>query len=145
MQKSYIVIAVFVLLVAAVFYFGYQAVNGRVQTANQTQQKNETAVDEQPAQTATESKTFDVSAKNFEFSPKEITVKKGDTIRINFTNTEDLHDWGIGEFNAKTKQVQAGASESIEFVADKTGSFEYYCSVPGHRARGMVGMLIVEE
>ena len=32
----------------------------------------------------------------------------------------------------------------VEFTVDKTGTFEYYCSVGQHRANGMVGNLIVE-
>jgi plastocyanin len=29
-------------------------------------------------------------------------------------------------------------------VADKNGSYEYYCSVGNHRASGMVGVITVE-
>ncbi len=85
-----------------------------------------------------------LEAKPFSFSQKEIRVKKGDTVKIQFTNKEGFHDWVIDEFNARTKQLQAGQTETIEFVADKTGTFEYYCSVGQHRANGMVGKLIVE-
>jgi plastocyanin len=87
---------------------------------------------------------FDISGAPFKFSVKEIRVKQGDTVRINFTNSEGLHDWVVDEFNARTKQLQAGTSETVEFVADKKGEFEYYCSVGTHRAQGMVGKLIVE-
>ncbi|MFA5925857.1 MAG: plastocyanin/azurin family copper-binding protein [Parcubacteria group bacterium] len=89
-------------------------------------------------------RVFEISGKPFEFSVKEIKVKKGDKVRINFSSTQGMHDWVVDEFNAKTKIVQAGQSDSIEFVADKTGIFEYYCSVPTHRQQGMVGKLIVE-
>lgn len=79
--------------------------------------------------------------------PAEIRVKKGDVVRINFKNTEGNHDLVIDEFEAKTKQIQANQTETIEFVADQAGEFEYYCSVGNgyHRQQGMVGMLIVEE
>jgi len=40
--------------------------------------------------------------------------------------------------------VTPGTPTSVTFVADKTGTFEYYCSVGNHRAQGMVGKLIVE-
>jgi len=87
---------------------------------------------------------FDISGKPFEFSVKEIRVKRGSMVRINFTSAQGMHNWVIDEFNAKTKIVQAGQSDSIEFIADKAGTFEYYCSVPTHRQQGMVGRLIVE-
>lgn len=85
-----------------------------------------------------------MEAKPFSFSQREIRVKKGDTVKIQLTNKEGFHDWVIDEFKARTKQLQAGQSETIEFIADKTGTFEYYCSVGQHRAQGMVGKLIVE-
>jgi nitrite reductase (NO-forming) len=40
--------------------------------------------------------------------------------------------------------VNGGETTSVEFVADKTGTFEYYCSVGAHRAMGMTGSLVVE-
>ncbi len=91
-----------------------------------------------------EVKEFEVSGNNFAFSPTEIIVNQGDTVRINFTNSGGFHDLVIDEFNARTKQLADGAKETIEFVADKTGTFEYYCSVGKHREMGMVGNLIVK-
>lgn len=89
-------------------------------------------------------KEFNVTAKNFEFSMKEIRVRKGDFVRINFTSTDGFHDWVVSEFNAKTAQVPTGSSSSVDFVVDKAGTFEFYCSVGTHRSMGMVGKLIVE-
>lgn len=90
-------------------------------------------------------KTFTVTGKNFSFLPNTLSVKKGDTVRITFKNTDGFHDLVIDEFNARTKQMQAGGEETIEFVANKTGTFEYYCSVGAHRAMGMKGTLTVTE
>lgn len=81
---------------------------------------------------------------NFAFDQKEIRVKKGDTVVVNFTSTDGFHDFKIDEFNAATARVSTGQTSSVTFVADKAGSFEYYCSVGSHRAMGMVGTLIVE-
>lgn len=92
-----------------------------------------------------EAKEFTVEGSNFKFSPAEIRVKKGDTVRILFKNVGGMmHDWVVDEFDARTNQIDVGEEEEIEFVADKAGTFEYYCSVGSHRANGMVGKLIVE-
>ncbi|MDP2586199.1 MAG: cupredoxin domain-containing protein, partial [Candidatus Komeilibacteria bacterium] len=91
-----------------------------------------------------EVKTFTVGAENFSFNPAEIRVKKGDRVRIVFNNNSGFHDWVLDEFNVRTKQMQGPATETVEFTADKTGTFEYYCSVGTHRAMGMKGNLIVE-
>jgi cytochrome c oxidase subunit 2 len=73
-----------------------------------------------------------------------IKVKKGDKVKITFQNSEGFHDWVVSEFGAATKQTKAPTTEVIEFVADKTGNFEYYCSVGKHREMGMKGTLVVE-
>ena len=94
-------------------------------------------------------KVFTLTGENYKFildgkeSP-ELKVKEGDKVIIKFTNTAGLHNWVLDEFNVATKQVKAGESSSVEFIADKKGTFEYYCSVGGHRFEGMKGNLIVE-
>ena len=86
-----------------------------------------------------------LTAKNFSFSEESITVKKGQTVRIELTITEGMHDWVLDEFSAATKQASSGDTVTVVFTADKSGEFEYYCSVGNHRAQGMIGTLIVEE
>ncbi len=92
----------------------------------------------------TKSADFTVKANNFAFDMKEIRVKKGDLVKITLDNTEGFHDWKVDEFSAATKVLKVGESETISFVADQAGTFEYYCSVGQHRAMGMKGNLIVE-
>ena len=77
------------------------------------------------------------------FVPNEIRVNQGDRIRLTFRNTGGFHDWVIDEFDAATSQITAGNSETVEFVADQAGEFEFYCSVGNHRARGMFGAFVV--
>jgi plastocyanin len=92
-----------------------------------------------------ETKSFTVETANFSFSLKEIKVKKGDTVKIKLVNKEGFHDMRIDEFGIATPKLNGeGQTADIEFVAGKTGTFEYYCSVGQHRAMGMVGKLIVE-
>ena len=90
-------------------------------------------------------KSFNVTNSGFTFTTKEIRVKKGDTVTVNFESAGVLHDWTVDEFNAHTQQVQPGTKTSTTFTADKIGTFEYYCSVGQHRSMGMVGKLIVEQ
>lgn len=94
---------------------------------------------------ASSTKTFTVQGSSFAFSPSEIKVKKGDTVKIIFNNTGGFHDFVIDEFaGARTNQIKGGDSQTISFIADKAGSFEYYCSVGTHRQMGMRGTLVVE-
>lgn len=89
-------------------------------------------------------KEFTVTGKKFSFTPSSITVKKEGRMKIIFKNIEGIHDFRINEFGVATKQIGEGTQDIVEFTADKTGSFEYYCSVGQHRAMGMKGTLTVQ-
>lgn len=90
-------------------------------------------------------KEFTVTGTNFKFVPESLTVKKGDTVRLTFKNTDGFHDLKIDEFKVATKQFKSPGEETVEFIADKTGTFEYYCSVGKHKDMGMKGTLTVTE
>lgn len=98
-----------------------------------------------PSPVAETIKSFMVLGSNYKFSLGEMRVKKGDRVRVTFKNIEGFHDFKIDEFSVSTKQINAGQEEIIEFVASKTGSFEFYCSVGQHRANGMKGTLVVNS
>ncbi len=87
---------------------------------------------------------FDVEGKDYEYNLNQIKVKKGDTVTINFKSTQGFHDWVIDELGVATERVNDGEHTSITFTADKTGTFQYYCSVMNHRQKGMIGYLVVE-
>ncbi|MEK7509080.1 MAG: cupredoxin domain-containing protein [Patescibacteria group bacterium] len=89
-------------------------------------------------------KEFTISGQPFSFAPNTMTVKKGDTVKITFKNVSGTHDLRVDGYNVGTKVIQAGQEETITFVADKAGTFEYYCSVGEHRQKGMKGTLTVQ-
>ncbi len=74
-----------------------------------------------------------------------LTAKPGDTVQITLINGDGVeHDVVIEGYNVASEKVRAkGASTSIVFKADKEGKFAYYCAVPGHRAAGMEGAIVV--
>ena len=89
--------------------------------------------------------TFDVSGGSFYFVPSIIHVKKGDKVTIVFTDNGGFHNFMIDEFNIKIGPLSAaGQTASTTFVADKTGTFTFYCGVGNHRQMGQVGTIVVE-
>ncbi len=88
--------------------------------------------------------SFTVLGSNFEYDITEMRVQEGDTVTVTFRSVDGFHDWVVDEFNAATEKVSTGNETTVTFVADKAGTYEYYCSVGSHRANGMVGTLIVE-
>ena len=76
------------------------------------------------------------------FSVKDITVNKGDSVRIKITEISGNHDFKIDEFGVYTV-TDLNKEATVEFVADKAGEFIYYCTKPSHRQNGQWGTLKV--
>jgi putative membrane-bound dehydrogenase-like protein len=74
-----------------------------------------------------------------------LKVSKGELVRINLVNGELMtHDIAIEKAGVKSKTlVEKGDTSSVVFRADKNDV--YFCSIPGHRAAGMVGKIEVSE
>ncbi|MEB2775102.1 PVC-type heme-binding CxxCH protein [Algoriphagus sp. D3-2-R+10] len=68
-----------------------------------------------------------------------LKAKKGDRVTITITNGEIMtHDVAMEKLGIKSETIlEEGATTSITFVAIDDDT--YYCSIPGHRAAGMVG------
>lgn len=79
-----------------------------------------------------------------QFSVKEMTVRKGDKVKLKVTVTSGTHDFNIDEFNIH-EATSLNKEKVIEFIADQAGEFVYYCNMPGHRAAGQWGTLKVLE
>ena len=116
------------------------------QTPTQPSETQPAATPEtQPTVTPTgEVKEFSIIGRSFDFNPSTITVNRGDTVRITFTSLDIGHNLIIEGYDVGTNIISGGASETIEFVADKPGTFAIYCSVGNHREFGMEGQLIVK-
>lgn len=82
--------------------------------------------------------------KDFRFTPDVIQVEEGNTIVINFSNPDSVpHLIYLPEFEQHIG-LPPGNEFTLEFVVDKTGTFEFICNVPGHLEAGMTGLLVVE-
>ena len=82
---------------------------------------------------------------NFYFKPNVINAKLGQTVRVTLNSVSMQHDFVIDELGVKTSVLPSGKSETIEFVADTIGEFEFYCSVGNHKQQGMIGTLVVTQ
>lgn len=102
----------------------------------------ETPATEEPAKVQ-EVKTFNITAKQFEFTPNTISVNEGNKVVVNLTSTDVDHGFAVTEYGI-SETVTAGETKTIEFTADKKGTFTFKCPVPcGEGHMDMIGNLIV--
>ena len=94
-----------------------------------------------------ESKSIEVKTSGLSFSPDEVTINSGDTVKFitggshNAVEvTED--DWDAGKKTAKVDGFSVGFGETKEITFDSPGTYYYVCQP--HAALGMKGKIIVK-
>jgi cytochrome c oxidase subunit 2 len=81
---------------------------------------------------------FTIKAFRFGYSPNIVEVNKGDKVKINIDNNDTLHGIRIPDLRIR-------GDETLEFTADKTGEFIWYCAnMCGNKHMQMQGKLIVK-
>lgn len=77
----------------------------------------------------------------------DLQVKPGDVVQITLMNGDNmLHDLTVPDLGVGTEQIaKKGSQASLTFKATKEGTYAYFCSIPGHRAAGMEGKLIIGQ
>jgi cytochrome c oxidase subunit II len=86
-----------------------------------------------------------VTSRKYEFSPSSLRVKKGEQVRLIIAALDHDHGFKLDEFHINQK-IKRGKTATVEFTADKAGTFSFRCSnFCGLGHRGMKGTLVVEE
>jgi cytochrome c oxidase subunit 2 len=148
---SSIVVVLAVVLVILIFSSGSSSNdNGSVSTPGTTNSGstgNENTGDTGSSDTGTTSgsvKEFNMVAKQWEFVPSTITVNEGDTVKLSITSTDVDHGFALPTFGVN-EALAPGETVNVEFVADKKGTYTFFCNVQcgtGHSE--MKGTLIVQ-
>lgn len=104
---------------------------------------------------------------DFAYSPRTVTIRAGEPVMITLENTGLVeHDFVIEKVEAAMVLLQDSGSEAhhahgqesdfdlhasaqvgtttvIELTVSEPGTYQFFCSVEGHREAGMIGELIV--
>ena len=94
--------------------------------------------------TASESE-IQMTAEKYDFKPDTVTVKKGDRVKLVITAVDHDHGFKIEAFQINQK-LPKGKPVTVEFTADRAGTFPFQCSQfcgLGHKK--MKGKLVVEN
>ena len=86
-----------------------------------------------------------ITAKRFEYSPKEITLKKGVPVVLEFTTLDRLHGFNCPGLKLRT-DIPPGKVSPLRFTPDQAGTFPFHCdNFCGSGHEGMRGTIIVTE
>ena len=121
-------------------------VGGTIQeTAASTPEAADEATPESSSSPAavTSGTDLQVTAIDIAFEQSELQAPADTDVTLTLTNTGvSQHDLVIEGTDYGTPLVNGGESASFTFNLP-AGEYTFYCTVPGHRAAGMVGKLIV--
>ncbi|MBI4307327.1 MAG: cupredoxin domain-containing protein [Chloroflexi bacterium] len=84
-----------------------------------------------------------LTASNYQYAPREVTVKAGEKVRLVVTNNSNTkHNFHIDGQKIET-DVESGQSKTVEWtVPSKTGEIDFGCET--HEKQGMKGKFKVE-
>jgi plastocyanin len=98
-----------------------------------------------PAAARDDDATIDVTVgkpSEFRFTLSQSKVKRGTTVTFVVTNLGTLrHNFRIA--GKKTPLLKVGRSVELDVTFDKPGRYRYICTMSGHAAAGMQGVLVV--
>src|SRR5687767_12724545 len=86
---------------------------------------------------------FTVNARDFRFSPSRLEVTQDDLVKVTVQSGDVAYSLTIDEYRV-SKRVPAGGSTTLEFRADRAGTFPYYSNLTSDsRHAQMRGELVV--
>ncbi|CAA9540119.1 MAG: Copper tolerance protein [uncultured Thermomicrobiales bacterium] len=78
------------------------------------------------------------------FAQTELTIPANTDVPFHFVNVgASPHNFTIDDPKVFSGDLVSGATSDV-VVNLPAGTYEYYCSIPGHREAGMIGTLIVQ-
>jgi cytochrome c oxidase subunit II len=90
-------------------------------------------------------KIVKITARRFEYSPQEITLKKGVPVILQLTTEDRSHGFNIPSMNLRA-EITPGKTTEVKVTPQKGGTFDFFCDVfcgSGHE--GMNGKITVAE
>ncbi len=79
------------------------------------------------------------------FTPARIVVKRGQRVRLRLLADDVTHGFQLLHFGVDAGAIKTGTLKTVEFTADRTGEFPFYCSVRCSALHmALMGTLVVE-
>lgn len=100
----------------------------------------------QPTPTAVESREGRVSVvlKNSAFEPERLRFSAGETVEFSLNSVDEVHTFTVEGLDINWVVTKENEPQSYSFVFERPGTYNLVCVIPGHKADGMVGQIVVE-
>jgi len=85
-----------------------------------------------------------VTVSEFKINPGTIEVPQGGTIEVSNAGSM-AHNVEVVKTDAATPDIPAGGSAALDVSSLAPGTYEVFCSVPGHKDSGMTAKLVISE
>ena len=86
-----------------------------------------------------------ITAKRFEYSPNNITVKKGVPVVLEFISLDRMHGFDCPGLGIRS-DIFPDKKSKLRFIPDKAGTFPFHCdNFCGSGHEGMTGTITVKE
>jgi heme/copper-type cytochrome/quinol oxidase subunit 2 len=86
---------------------------------------------------------FAIRASEYRFAPDRIEVTQEDLVKVTITSADVAYSFTVDEYRV-ARRVPAGGSTTIEFRADRPGTFPFYSNMTNDgRHASMRGELVV--
>jgi len=93
----------------------------------------------------TDTERIALSASKFEFSAKEIRVRRGRPVTLVLQTTDFAHGFSVPDFQVRVDLIP-GRTVEVTFTPDKAGRFDFLCdNFCGEGHDFMMGRLVVTE
>ena len=97
-----------------------------------------------PARAQGTPRVVEITAKRFEFSPKEITLKQGETVTLRLTTEDVTHGFFMKALGIDAV-VEPGKPTEVTITPQTTGSFTTICDHFCGEGHGNMHMKIIVE
>lgn len=71
-------------------------------------------------------RTIDITAKRFEFAPNQITLKKGETVKLRLTSADVMHGFFQRAFKID-EMIEPGKTTEVTITPQVAGTFTTIC------------------
>lgn len=87
---------------------------------------------------------IEMTASAFAFKPDQIAMEVGEQVTLKLTSTDSLHTFTIRDLGIDV-EIPPGETAAVDLTGTRKGTYTFYCTVPGHREKGMEGSLFVSQ